>query len=498
MRVRFDHEPLVITVFFSGIAMLVHAVAGLLAEESDIARAFLLSGSSLVVLAIFAGIALANKRPSSTVQSKLLRLLATIVCLPVPLSAPLIMCMPSVPMLDIYFEMVSCLTTTGATVLPEGERLPDVIHLWRGTVAWIGGFIVLSTAIALIMPAKTAGLAESARSSSSRNAAYSTGRRGRTARTSRLFLAYSGATLLLLVGLIALGENPLDSLIHAMSTISTSGVSADGQLAMPGSTAGAEILITLFLILAVTGVFFATARPSSLARMTVKSSEFWLALVIVGLACLFVLIHQALILLDGVYGFQVAATFFDALLGTVFTVFSFMTTTGFQSAFWIEPTGGPRENYVGIGLTFLALIGGGVISTAGGTKLIRILALTELGMTEIKKMVHPSSTGPASGFSGLRKEELIACGALFMLFVLSTVFVMVSLAIAGKEFEPSLVVAVSMVSSTGPLAETVLGNGFSFGEFGSGIKLALAGAMIIGRLELVALIAILSSALRRT
>ena len=497
MRVRFDHEPLVITVFFSGIAMLVHAVAGLLADESDIARAFLVSGLSLVVLAIFAGIALANRRPSSTVQSKLLRLLATIVCLPAPLSAPLIMCMPSVPMLDIYFEMVSCLTTTGATVLPEGERLPDVIHLWRGAVAWIGGFIVLSTAIALIMPAKTAGLAESARASSSRNAAYSTVR-GRTARTSRLLLAYSGATLLLLVGLIALGENPLDSLIHAMSTISTSGVSADGQLAMPGSTAGAEILITLFLILAVTGVFFATARPSSLARMTVKSSEFWLALVIVGLACLFALIHQAVISLDGVYGFQVAATFFDALLGTVFTVFSFMTTTGFQSAFWIEPTGGPRENYVGIGLTFLALIGGGVISTAGGTKLIRILALTELGMTEVKKMVHPSSAGPTSGFSGLQKEELIACGALFMLFVLSTVFVMVSLAIAGKEFEPSLVVAVSMVSSTGPLAETVLGNEFSFGEFSSGIKLALAGAMIIGRLELVALIAILSSALRRT
>lgn len=497
MRVRFDHEPLVITVFFSGIAMLVHAAAGLVADESDIARAFLSSGLSLVVLAIFAGIALANKRPSSTVQSKLLRLLATMVFLPVPLSAPLIMCMPSVPMLDIYFEMVSCLTTTGATILPEGERLSDVIHLWRGTVAWIGGFIVLSTAIALIMPAKTAGLAESARASSDRNAAYSTGR-GRTARTSRLFLAYSGATLLLLAGLIALGENPLDSLIHSMSTISTSGVSADGQLAMPGSTAGAEVFITLFLILAVTGVFFATARPSSLARMTVKSSEFLLALVIVGLACLFVLIHQALILLDNVYGFQVAATLFEALLGTVFTVFSFMTTTGFQSAFWIEPTGGPRENYVGIGLTVLALIGGGVISTAGGTKLIRILALTELGVAEVRKMVHPSSAGPASGFSGLRKEELIACGALFMLFVLSTVFVMVSLAIAGKEFEPSLVIAVSMVSSTGPLAETVLGNEFSFGEFGSGIKLALAGAMTIGRLELVALIAILSSALRRT
>ena len=478
--------------------MLFHAAAGLAADESDIARAFLSGGLTLVVLAVFAGIALANKRPSSTVQSKLLRLLATIVCLPVLLSAPLVMCMPSVPTLDIYFEMVSCLTTTGATILPEGERLPDVIHLWRGTVAWIGGFIVLSTAIALIVPAKADGSAESAGQASGRNVAYSKSRiRGRTARTARLFLAYSGATLLLFAGLVALGENPLDSLIHAMSTISTSGVSADGQLATPGGTAGAEILIILFLILAVTGTYFAAARPSSLARMTVKSSEFWLALVIVGLACLFVLTQQALILLGSVYGFQIATTFFDALLGTVFTAISFMTTTGFQSAFWIEPTGGSRENYAGIGLTVLALIGGGVVSTAGGTKLIRILALTELGMAEVRKMVHPSSTGPAGGFSGLQKEELIACGALFMLFVLSTVFVMISLAVAGNEFEISLVIAVSMVSSTGPLAETVLGNEFSFGEFGSGIKLALAAAMMIGRLELVALIAILSSALRR-
>ena len=496
MRIRFDLEPLVITVFFSGIAMIVHAFAGLIENEYNIAQAFLLSGLILTVLAIFVGIALANKRPPSTVQSKLIRLATTIICLPALLSMPLVMYMPSVPKLDIYFEMVSCLTTTGATILPEGERLSDIIHLWRGSVAWIGGFIVLSTAIALIMPAKTAGPAGAASASSGRNATYSQGRK-RTVRTARLFLVYSGATLSLWVGLAVLGENPLDSLIHAMSIISTSGVSADGQLAMPGQTVGAEILITLFLILAVTGAFLATATSSSLARTTLKSSEFWLAMAVAGLACIFVLIDQASTLPDSVSGFQVAAQFVDALLGTVFTVFSFLTTTGFQSTFWIEPTGDTRENHVGIILTFLALMGGSVISTAGGTKLLRVLALVELGMTEIGKMVYPSSAGPASGFSGLRKEELIACGALFMLFVLSTVFVMISLAIAGKDFEPALVIAASMVSSTGPLADTVLGSEFSFSEFSDGIIIALAGAMIVGRLELVALIAILASALRR-
>ena len=496
MRIRFDLEPLVITVFFSGIAMIVHAFAGLIENEYNIAQAFLLSGLILTVLAIFFGIALANKRPPSTVQSKLIRLATTIICLPALLSVPLVMYMPSVPKLDIYFEMVSCLTTTGATILPEGERLSDIIHLWRGSVAWIGGFIVLSTAIAIIMPARTAGLVGSASASSGRNGAYSVGR-NRTVRAVRLFLAYSGATLLLWIGLAVLEDNPLDSLIHAMSIISTSGVSADGQLAMPGRTVGSEILITLFLILAVTGAFLATATSSSLARTTLKSSEFWLAMAVAGLACIFVLIDQASTLPDSVSGFQVAAQFIDALLGTVFTVFSFLTTTGFQSAFWIESTGDTRENHVGIILTFLALMGGSVISTAGGTKLLRVLALVELGITEIRKMVHPSSAGPASGFSGLRKEELIACGALFMLFVLSTVFVMISLAIAGKDFEPALVIAASMVSSTGPLADTVLGSEFSFSEFSDGIIIALAGAMIVGRLELVALIAILASALRR-
>ena len=475
--------------------MFVPAVAGLVSDEFGIARAFLLSGLGLAVLAIFFGIALANRNPPSTVQSKLLRMLATAVCLPLLLSVPLIMCMPSVPTLDIYFEMVSCLTTTGATIFPEGERLSDVIHLWRGVVAWVGGFILLSTAIALIMPAKAIESARSTPVRAGRNAAYSAGR-NRTARTARLFLAYSGATLLLWGGLTAFGGNPLDSWIHAMSTVSTSGVSANGQLAMPGSTAGADILVTLFLILAATGTFFAAAKPSSFARVTIRSAEFWLALAIAGLACLVVLPQQVSIL-DTVSGFQVAAEFFDALLGTVFTVFSFLTTTGFQSSFWIEPTGGPRENHVGIVLTVLALIGGSVVSTAGGIKLLRILALTELGTAEIKKMLHPSSAWPVSGFSGLRKEELIACGSLSMLFVMSTVVVMVVLAVAGEEFEPALVIAVSVISSTGPLAETVLGNEFSFGEFSSGMKLTLAGAMIIGRLELVALIAILASALRR-
>lgn len=495
MHVSFDQEPLVITVFFSGIAMLVPAAAGMVADESGIARAFLFSGLGLAVLAIFVGIALANRNPSSTFQSKLLRLLAIIVCLPLLLSVPLFMCMPSVPALDLYFEMVSCLTTTGATIFPEGERLSGAVHLWRGIVAWVGGFIMLATAIALIMPAKATGSGQSAPARSGRNAAYSASR-NRTTRTARLFLAYSGATLLLWGGLTALGENPLDSWIHAMSTISTSGVSAQGQLAMPGSTAGADMLVALFLFTAATGLFFAAATSSSFARVTIRSAEFWLALAVVGLACVVVL-PQQISILDSVSGFQVAAEFFDALLGTVFTVFSFMTTTGFQSSFWIEPTGGPRENHVGIVLTALALIGGSVVSTAGGIKLLRILALTELGAAEIKKMLHPSSAWPVSGLSGLRKEELIACGALFMLFVLSTVLVMLFLAVAGEEFEPALVIAVSVVSSTGPLAETVLGNEFSFGEFSTGMKLTLAGAMIVGRLELVALIAILSSALRR-
>ena len=475
--------------------MLVPAAAGLVADESGIARAFLFSGLGLAVLAIFVGIALANRDPPSTVQSKLLRLLAIIVCLPLLLSVPLFMCMPSVPMLDLYFEMVSCLTTTGATMLPEGERLSVAIHLWRGVVAWIGGFIMLATAIALIMPAKATGSAQSVPVRSGRSAAYSASR-NRTTRTARLFLAYSGATLLLWGGLTAFGGNPLDSWIHAMSTISTSGVSAHGQLAMPGSTAGADIFITLFLLMAATGLLSAAATSSSFARATIRSAEFWLALAIVGLAC-FVVLPQQISILDSVSGFQAAAEFFDALLGTVFTVFSFMTTTGFQSSFWIEPTGGPRENHVGIVLTALALVGGSLVSTAGGIKLLRILALTELGTAEIKKMLHPSSAWPVSGFSGLRKEELIACGAMFMFFVLSTVLVMLFLAVAGEEFEPALVIAVSMVSSTGPLAETVLGNEFSFGEFSTRMKLTLAAAMIIGRLELIALIAILSSALRR-
>ena len=193
---------------------------------------------------------------------------------------------------------------------------------------------------------------------------------------------------------------------------------------------------------------------------------------------------QEISLLEGLKG----------LWGALFTVASFLTTTGFESGWWDATRAWSGFGAPGVLLLGLAVFGGGVATTAGGVKLLRCYALAQHGIREMEKLVQPSSVG-ASGQLGraFRREGAHAAWVFFMLFALSVAFVTAAIALAGAiDFEDAVILAVAALSTTGPLVESAGAEPIQLVALSDTARMILSAAMVLGRLETIAIIALLN------
>ena len=139
------------------------------------------------------------------------------------------------------------------------------------------------------------------------------------------------------------------------------------------------------------------------------------------------------------------------------------------------------------------MMGGGVATTAGGIKLLRVYALYKHGTRELGKLVHPNSVAPGGHLGRrIRRQGAYIAWVFFMLFVLSMAATMLALSIAGVGFENALVLAVAALTTTGPLAAHGAEAPIVYASLTPAAKGILAAAMIVGRLESLVLIALFS------
>jgi trk system potassium uptake protein TrkH len=187
-----------------------------------------------------------------------------------------------------------------------------------------------------------------------------------------------------------------------------------------------------------------------------------------------------------------------AFWGAAFTVLSFLTTHGYSSVDWIDAQAWSGLETPGLILLGLALIGGGVATTAGGVKLMRVFALLVNGMREVDRLVHPSSVGRSGLVSRrTRREGAFIAWVFFMIFAITLAATTVAFSAFGIPFEQSLVLAVANLSNCGPLVDVVQAGRLTLIELGPGPKAIAAIAMIMGRLEMLALVVILTPDLWR-
>jgi trk system potassium uptake protein TrkH len=141
----------------------------------------------------------------------------------------------------------------------------------------------------------------------------------------------------------------------------------------------------------------------------------------------------------------------------------------------------------------LAVFGGGVGTTAGGVKLLRVWALYVHGKHEMDRLIHPSTVGASGPVARqLRRHGAPLAWIFFMLFAFSIALGMSALALAGQDFEEALVLTISALSTTGPLVGLAGDAPLALGTLGDAAKIIFAAIMVVGRLETLALVALLN------
>ena len=497
--------PLFLLMFgVSAVSMFVPAGYAVLADRHETSQAFFYAGLLGTITFVLISVAHAGRAPRHGALGPLLSLFSAFVFLPVFFAIPFVEALPTTRFYNAYFEMLSALTTTGATLFDDPARLGPALHLWRAQVGWMGGLLMWIAAVAILAPLNLGGFEVTAQAEPGRRETglYATAPLNPRVRIWRaiemLAPLYGGLTLLLWILLAFSGEQSLAALCHAMSVMATSGISPGGGIEGAPSGFIGELIMAMFMLFALSRLTFSSDTMTATQGGLLTDPEFRIGLSILVFVPVLLFARHFIGAFDIVQEETLSGAL-AALWGSLFTVLSFLSTTGFVSEYWSETQSWSGLRTPGLILMGLALVGGGVATTAGGVKLLRVFALYRNAVREMEQLVHPNSVSGA-GVAGRRLQSggAFIAWIFFMLFALSFAGVTLALTLVGVTFDEALVLSIAMLSTTGPLTEVggeapiVL---MSLSDTAKGI---LAGAMVLGRLETLAIIALLTPDLWRS
>lgn len=493
-----DRVPLFVLLSALGAgAMLVPALYAGVTGDLPTARPFLYGGILFLALTGLVGLAARGSPRGNPARELLLSLVGAYLALPVMLALPMMESVPGMSFRNAYFEMVSSITTTGASVFELPSRIPEAVHLWRALIGWMGGFLLWTAAIAILAPMRLGGFelvltgSVVGRDNSlgrAQTALYPMRRIRRHA--ADLAPVYGVLTVVLWLCLLVAGETPFVALCHAFSTMSTSGISPLPDLERASSGIAGEAVLLFFMVFALARVTFADDMPRPLSRRVWQDPELRLAGAMLLAVPLIVFLHHFVAVFEG--GRELPRDgALRAYWGTLFTTASFLSTTGFVSADWDVARMWSGLNTPGLILMGLALVGGGVATTAGGVKLLRVYALYKHGNLEMARLVHPHAVAsPGNPLRRVSRDSAYLAWLFFMLFALSVAGSMLALSLAGAGFDAALVLTIAALSNTGPLTDVAGDAPIPLGNLSWGVQMVTCVAMAVGRLETLAIIAL--------
>ena len=483
--------PLFVLIMMVGaLGMLVPAVHAAKVGEIQVMQIFLSYSLFILILSTILGLALMNRTPRISARSHLVTVVLVYILMPAILAMPFVALIPSVSPMQGYFEMLSSLTTTGATLINDPASIAEPMHLWRAFVAWMGGFFVLIIALSIMEPMNLGGFEIRSMVSGTGGEYYASSDPSERIEKFALKIGpiYLLGTFLLMVLLFLSGDRAFVASVHAMSIISTSGISPTGGPLNSESGRLGEIFMAVFLLFAISNRSIKIF--SSAGWKWIKTDvEVRLALIaVIGVPALLFVRHWFASFEVATQEDFVAAL--SALWGSIFTVLSFITTTGFESADWEMGRNWSGLSTPGIIFFALAVMGGGVATTAGGVKLLRVYALYKHGLREMERLVHPSSIGGAGmAARRFRREGAFIAWIFFMLFIVGIAMIMLAITYTGVGFEEAIALSIAAVTNTGP-AVNMLENSVRYSDIGLSAQLILCVGMIFGRVEVLALIAL--------
>lgn len=379
---------------------------------------------------------------------------------------------------DAVFETASGLTTTGASILTQIEGLPESVLFWRALTQWMGGMGVLVLFLAL-MP-RLGGSAVFLMNAESPGPIKSrlVPRLGDSAKI--LYLLYIGLTVGEMVALRLVGMPWFDAITHSFTTMATGGFSIkNASIAAYNSTAIEWVIIvfTIFAGLNFSLMFLAVRRQF---KTVFKSEELraYALIIVVATAAICFNLHTQM-------GIPVGQAITDA----AFQVTTIASTTGYATrdfAMWPAFSQGI--------LVMLMVIGSCAGSTAGGVKISRVLLLLKSLKRELNRIVHPNRVSVITMDGQTVAEQAVTSALAFQVaYLLVLICGGLVLALDGWGITESMTASLSCISNVGP-AFGQLGPTCNYAAVGYGAKALLSLEMLMGRLELMPLMVLLSPA----
>tara|TARA_B100001121_G_scaffold306528_1_gene326192 strand:+ start:15 stop:1463 length:1449 start_codon:yes stop_codon:yes gene_type:complete len=373
---------------------------------------------------------------------------------------------------DAFFESMSGITTTGSTIITDLDNAPKGILLWRAILQWLGGIGIILMAITL-MPIMNIGGMQLFKISSNDNAEKILPKSKEV--SMRLIIIYSLLTFTCAAFYKLFGMNYFDSLTHSMTTIATGGFSNYNESIGHFNSLLIETNAIVFIILGSIPFITYIKYLNGDKKVFYQDSQikFFIKTIIISVLIIFVF------LVIKNYGSEKYL-----LRQVIFNVVSILTGTGYVTTNYSDWGGFPLIFFL-----VLMFIGGCAGSTACGLKIFRIHILYKFFVIQLKKYIYPRGIFVLKYGDNVLNEKFISSIISFVFLYIIIFFIITALlSISGLDFVTAVSGAATSISNVGPGLGGMIGPNGNFSLLPDFSKWILAIGMILGRLELFAII----------
>ena len=371
---------------------------------------------------------------------------------------------------NAFFESMSGITTTGSTIIANLENMPKSILLWRAILQWLGGIGIIIMAITL-MPIMNVGGMQLFKISSNDSSEKVLPKSKEIA--VRLIYIYSALTMMCALTYYVFGMSFFDSITHSMTTLATGGFSNYNESIGFFDSLAIEISAMFFIILG------SLPFISYIKFINGNKDIFFSDTQII---TFFKIIFISIIILSIYLIFNSPETY--NIRSIFFNVISILTGTGYVNAQF--------DNWGGFSLlVFLSLmfIGGCAGSTTCGVKIFRFQILYLFITNQLKKIIYPKGVFIIKYNQSSIDEKFISSIISFIFFYF-VIFLLLTalLSLTGLDFVTAISGAATSISNVGPGLGSEIGPNGNFSSLPDVSKWILSLGMILGRLELFAIL----------
>ncbi|WP_272008977.1 TrkH family potassium uptake protein [Roseovarius sp. ZX-A-9] len=408
-----------------------------------------------------------------TIQQTFLLTTGVWVVLPLFGALPFMLGESELRFVDAFFEAMSGLTTTGASVISGLDTLPRGLLLWRGIMQWLGGIGIIIVAMVFLPELRVGGM-QIFKAEAFDTFGKILPRAGEIA--SRISVIYLALTMLCVAAYLWSGMHVFDATVHAMTTIATGGMS-NYDSSFGALNPASEYVASVFMALAALPFVRFVQMTTGTARPLLTDPQ-----VRAFLMTIFVIVMGLTLWRFVQAGDPSERVFREVLFNTI----SIMTGTGFASENYM--TWGPLPIAV---IFFTGLIGGCAGSTACSIKVFRYQLLFASIRVQMSRIRSPHGIfTPRYAGRPVDDEVLNSVMSFFVFFVVSLGVISVLLAFTGLDFITSISGAATALANIGPGLGDTIGPAGNFAPLNDTAKWILSASMLIGRLELLAVYAI--------